>query len=80
MKKSKDIGAAMQAINRSLNRFDLATSAMAVSAVAGIYAAGGTSDLRRFAGVGANIDTMLTSFNETVAFNAEKKRKRRKSK
>lgn len=77
-KKNKDIKAAMQAVNRSLQKFDLPTQAMAVSAVAGIYAAGGKTDVLRAAGIGANVETMISAFAETVQFNAEKKRKKRR--
>ena len=79
-KKSTSLKDAMNAINRSLSRFDMPTSAMAVSAVCGLYAANGNSDLRRFAGIGANIDTMLSAFNETIAFNRDKRKRRPKSK
>ena len=77
-KKSRDIKAAMQAVNGSLERFDLPTQAMAVSCVAGMYAAGGGTDVRRMAGIGANVDAMIAAFAETVSFNAEN-RKRNKS-
>lgn len=79
-KKSTSLKDAMNAINRSLAGFDGPTSSMAVAAVAGVYAAAPRGQLKRFAGIGANIDTMLSAFNETVKFNSEKKRQRRKSK
>ena len=79
-KKSTSLEDAMNAINRSLNGFDQPTAAMAVCAVAGVYAAGPRGQLKQFAGIGANIDTMLSAFNETVQFNAEKKRTHKSNK
>lgn len=75
MKKSTNIANAISAIDEALNRFDMPTSAMAVSAVAGVYAAQGVSALRRFAGIGANIETMMTAFTETIQFNSTRKKR-----
>lgn len=73
-KKSNDTKAAMQAVDKALARFDMPTAAMAVSAVAGVYAAQGKSEMNRFAGLGANVETMTSAFNETMAFYGERKK------
>ena len=80
--RRNDLGAAMLAISRALGPFDVPTSAMATCGMAGVFAAQGRNDLHRVAGLGANLETMVTSYNEAVAFSDQqrKKRQRRRAK
>lgn len=74
MTRKNDLGAAMAAINKAMEPFELATAAMAVSAVAGAYAAQGKTAVERAAGLGANLETMVSAHNEIVAQTRPKKR------
>ena len=74
MKKSKDLTEALTALDKALEPFDVPISAMAISAVAGVYAAQRKSALHRAAGLGANLEMMVESFNETIAHNSRKRK------
>lgn len=76
--KPDDFKAAMVALEQALVPFNLSTAAMAVSAMAGVYAAQGKSTVRRYAGIGANLETMASAFVETVQHDAEKPKRRRR--
>lgn len=78
MKKQNDIFVAMQAIEKALRPFSASASAMAVCGIAGVYAAQPETAIYRFAGLGVNIEAMVSAFTSTVEHNAKRRAKRKR--